>query len=170
MAATAWRTVKKIRKPDEDWREQLVDEDAFVVEPGEIQYRYLRRREYTVSALPLFSEERIEAAEASDAATDQEQHHSLDAVRLALYGEAMASWRMLTDVRFRLFNMLPAISIVAFVPLLLAATQAWEVRAAGLVLALLGLGLSHGLHIYEQRNDGLYNDLIARAPLRAGER
>ncbi|MET0326630.1 MAG: hypothetical protein ABW219_15540 [Ilumatobacteraceae bacterium] len=76
----------------------------------------------------------------------------------------MSAWRQLTDVRFRLMSMLPAISIVAFIPLLLVVegSNPW-ISLVGLVFAVLGLGLTHGLHIYEQRNDGLYNDLISRA-------
>lgn len=85
-------------------------------------------------------------------------------IRRLLYSEAMSAWRQLTDVRFRLMSMLPALSIVAFVPLLLLLRDHdWLPLLAGALLSSLGLALTHGLHIYEQRNDGLYDDLISRA-------
>ncbi len=148
--------------------------------------RYLRKREYGISELPIFrvdlaevgtarddggdtgaangARQRQEAGEIDALSPAQPQQRDYDAIRLSLYAEAMNAWRQLTDVRFRLMSLLPAISIVAFVPLLLVIQGRNPfLTLSGLVLALLGLGLTHGLHIYESRNEGLYNDLISRA-------
>lgn len=125
--------------------------------------RYCLERETGVSLLPVLRESaREQGSQAS--ATDPMRTKSEDEIRTVLYAEAMHAWRQLTDVRFRLMAMLPALSIVAFVPLVLLAASA-DSRAiiAGILLALLGLCVTHGLHIYEQRNDGLYNNLISRA-------
>lgn len=118
----------------------------------QIATHYLRARDYRVSRLRVF-------AEASDPAAKNR-----DTVRLALYSEAMNGWRLLTDVRFRLMALLPAISIVAFLPLGAAVTvgNPW-VSLVAFILSLLGLCITHGLHIYDERNDGLYNDMISRA-------
>jgi hypothetical protein len=160
----------------------------------EITTHYLRRREYNVSKLPIFRHSDGAEPRPVPATTEEDATHrpspnetaphddapsparggssgdgegSLtdeQSVRLALYREAMSGWRQLTDVRFRLLSLLPAISIVAFIPLLLVTTNGnWAVSALAMLLALLGLGVTHGLHIYDQRNDILYGDLISRA-------
>ena len=157
------------------------DEEA---EPTE---RYLRKRDYGVSRLPVFLDAPDETATTGSPARDgrpgtsrphddqesgradllspgQPQQRDYDEIRLALYSEAMSAWRQLTDVRFRLMGLLPAISIVAFVPLLLVVARGNPFLAlTGLALALLGLGVTHGLHIYQERNDEIYGDLISRA-------
>lgn len=112
-------------------------------------------RRYAVSARPVIPD---------DSQTRANADKSADEVRFLLYGEVMNQWRQLTDVRFRLMSMLPAVSIVAFIPLLLLVGEDdWLPLAAGVALAALGLSLTHGLHLYERRNDGLYDDLISRA-------
>ena len=76
---------------------------------------------------------------------------------LALYGEVCASWRMLTDVRFKLLGFLPVLSGVGILTLK-DAVPGWP-RVA---LAALGLAVVAGLTIYDQRNSELYDDLISR--------
>ena len=117
--------------------------------------QYLRRRRYGASGLPTMAEQRPPGEPGDKTADD---------VRFLLYGEVMSSWRTLTGARFRLMNLLPAVSIVGLVPLvLITGDEGLLLPAGGVVLALLGLALTHGLHIYEARNDGLYDDLISRA-------
>lgn len=117
--------------------------------------QYLRRRGYYPSGLPTLDESRFRFTA---------PRKSADEIRFLLYGEAMSSWRALTDVRFRLMNLLPAISIVAIIPLVaLVGDRGYLLPAGGIALALLGLTLTHGLHIYDTRNDQLYGDLISRA-------
>lgn len=77
---------------------------------------------------------------------------------LALYGEVCASWRMLTDVRFKLLGFLPVLSGAGILTLR-DAVPGWP-RVA---LAALGLAVVVGLTIYDERNSELYNDLISRA-------
>jgi hypothetical protein len=116
---------------------------------------YPKVRRVGVSELPIIRPNRW--VQRPDAKSDDE-------VRVLLYGEVMSQWRQLTDVRFRLMSMLPALSIVAFIPLLLLVGEDSALPlAAGVLLGALGLALTHGLHLYERRNDGLYDDLISRA-------
>ena len=144
------RLIRKWDKP----AKELTETGLNVTPSGEKRRQYKRKREIEISSLPIFTEAGIK----------QESTPTRDAVRLALYGEAMSTWRTLTDVRFRLLSLLPAVSIVAFVPLILVVgtDEPW-VAIAGVLLAVLGLSVTHGLHIYEQRNDGLYDDVISRA-------
>lgn len=80
---------------------------------------------------------------------------------LTLYGEVCSSWRMLTDVRFKLLGFLPAVSGVG----LLASLNIESAATSSLTrvsLALFGLVVTIGLYIYDRRNSELYNDLISR--------
>ena len=76
---------------------------------------------------------------------------------LALYGEVCTSWRLLTDVRFKLLGFLPVLSGVGILTLD-DAVPGWP----RVVLAALGLAVVAGLTIYDQRNSELYDDLISR--------
>jgi hypothetical protein len=84
-------------------------------------------------------------------------------VLLAEYAEAAAAWRMLTDVRFKLLGLVPAVSALALTgivstkgPLEGAATA---VRVAA---AVFGFLVVLGLWMYDTRNSELYDDLISR--------
>ena len=84
-----------------------------------------------------------------------------EALLLVLYAEVCSSWRMLTDVRFKLLGFLPAVSGVA----LLASQNGDGVittTVPRVSLALFGLVVTMGLYIYDRRNSELYNDLISR--------
>lgn len=144
------------------WERAQATGTTFVLGSGAPEERWTRWRDVGVSSLPLFTAERMGAA-ADRVPSASGQRASLDEIRLAVYREIIGAWRLLTDVRFRLMNMLPALSIVAFVPLVLVIDGSTTASATALVLACLGLCLAHGLHIYEQRNNGLYDELISRA-------
>jgi hypothetical protein len=82
---------------------------------------------------------------------------------LGIYREVTSAWKSLTDVRFKLLGLVPAVSMIAWVQLLSAdelntTPGAW----AGIVLALVGLSVTALLRIYDMRNDVLYDDLISR--------
>jgi hypothetical protein len=94
-------------------------------------------------------------------------------VLLKLYTEVSSGWRLLTDVRFKLLALVPAVSAVALVAILpkdivAAATGAsggtaattWGAGRA--LIALFGLLITVGLALYDRRNSELYNDLISR--------
>lgn len=84
-----------------------------------------------------------------------DQSHEL---LLALYGQVCASWRLLTDVRFKLLGFLPVLSGVGILTLVNSEAAALP-RVA---LAVLGLAVVAGLYIYDRRNSELYDDLISR--------
>lgn len=85
------------------------------------------------------------------------------AVLLAVYDQVGASWRMLTDVRFKLMALLPPVAAVALIAVVAEAGPFvglhQEVR---LGLAAFGLLATVGLYIYDRRNNELYDDLISR--------
>jgi hypothetical protein len=107
-------------------------------------------RAYGVSRLPLVREE-LPPEVARE-------------IRLRLYSEACSSWRMLTDVRFKLLGAVPAVTGVALYGLFaLNAGGPGITRWVRGLACLAGLGVTLGLVIYNTRNDGLYDDLISRA-------
>jgi hypothetical protein len=79
-------------------------------------------------------------------------------VLLAEYGEVSNTFRMLTDIRFKL---------LAFLPVAAAAAAAVLARGNPTVLSLafslFGLVVTMALATYNARNDQLYDTLIARA-------
>ncbi len=108
-------------------------------------------RAYRFSKLPVMKQ-------SADPATRQQ-------IMEKLYTEVCASWRMLTDVRFKLLGLLPLASLAGGYGLFTlgntgAAGQG--VRLFRLAVGLFGLAVTIGIVIYEHRNDGLYNDLISR--------
>lgn len=99
-----------------------------------------------------------------------------------LYSELSNNWRQLTDVRFKLLALVPAVSLLVLVGLLGPDTTRQDRidPASGeiiettittkqsldplvkFVIAALGLAVTSGLYIYEIRNSDLYNDLTSR--------
>lgn len=129
---------------------------------GQTERVHPQRRESRVSSLPLLTDAGCHRG--SPTQDEEVPLKPADDIRILLYGEVLQAWRLLTDVRFRLMNLLPAISIVAFVPLLaLTASSNNPALIGGILLAMLGLCLSHGLHIYDHRNDAIYNHTLSRA-------
>ena len=84
-------------------------------------------------------------------------------ILLKVYGEVGSAWRTLTDVRVKLLGLVPAVSVLAWAQLISAeAMKQFPGAVVGIVLSFLGLHLTSALRIYDQRNDGLYDDLISR--------
>jgi hypothetical protein len=77
---------------------------------------------------------------------------------LAEYAEVSNNFRMLTDIRFKLLAFLPLAAGVA-------ASVLSRANASALTLAfsLFGLVVTIGLVTYNERNDQLYDTLVARA-------
>jgi preprotein translocase subunit YajC len=88
------------------------------------------------------------------------QQDSLEQRREALlteYSEVSSTFRMLTDIRFKL---------LAFLPTAAAAAEAPKPEYSGaneLAFSLFGLVVTIGLVTYNARNDQLYDEWIARA-------
>ena len=80
--------------------------------------------------------------------------------RAALTGEYVAvvgNFRELTEIRFKLLNLLPLASLVA-------AALKPDARSPGsLPFALFGLAATIAIAAYNKRNDQLYNQLVGRA-------
>ncbi len=109
-----------------------------------------RPRAYRSSALPAISAPMPDAFAA-------------EAVLLKMYETSVDGWRLLTDVRFKLLALLPALSVLAWSQLLPSDELRFGAGVVGGVgIGLLGLVIAVGIMIYDQRNDELYNDLASR--------
>jgi hypothetical protein len=73
------------------------------------------------------------------------------------YGEVGSSFRMLTDIRFKLLAFLPIAAASA------AALKGDNPGPTQLALSLFGLVVTIGLVTYNSRNDQLYDELVGRA-------
>jgi hypothetical protein len=110
-------------------------------------------RMYDVSVLPIISPVPI----AADSSVSRE-------VLRAVFTEASASWRMLTEVRFKLLALLPPISALALFAIVSPTGALANVSTPVRVVAAgFGLFITLGLWVYDRRNDELYNELISRA-------
>ena len=80
------------------------------------------------------------------------------------YGEVANTFRLLTDIRFKLLAFLP---IAAAAAAALRSTEANDsaTAAARLGFSLFGLAVTIGLVGYNIRNDQLYNELVGRAAM-----
>lgn len=81
-----------------------------------------------------------------------------------LYGEICSSWRMLTDVRFKLLGLVPTVSVVALLNILSQegiAKGLSPITRTGIIA--FGFLVTIALYIYDRRNTELYDDLISRA-------
>jgi peptidoglycan hydrolase-like protein with peptidoglycan-binding domain len=84
-------------------------------------------------------------------------------ILLALYTEVCSSWRMLTDVRFKLLGFVPTASIILLIGLLTRGAPNEGLSPPSRVLiCIVGAVVTIGLYIYDQRNSELYNDLVSR--------
>jgi hypothetical protein len=110
-----------------------------------------RKRAYGTSLLPVLTEAGAAKTNADD-------------LRLALYGQALAGWKQLVDVRFKLLALLPAVSIIALATVIAAfrdSTGAY--RVALLLVDVAAILITAAMWIYEKRNSELHDDLISRA-------
>jgi hypothetical protein len=82
---------------------------------------------------------------------------------LTMYKEVGSNWRALTEVRFKLLGFVPAVSVAIWVQLLAAnMLKTLPGTCIGFFLAVVGFYVTHAMWSYDQRNDGLYDDLISR--------
>lgn len=84
------------------------------------------------------------------------------AVLLAAYDQVGATWRALTDVRFKLLGLLPAFSVIALSQVLRNDTSSTLPKTGKLLTIALGAAVAAGLWIYDMRNNELYDELISR--------
>ncbi|MEN1784298.1 MAG: hypothetical protein AAGF77_04080 [Bacteroidota bacterium] len=104
-------------------------------------------RHYTTSDLPLF--------------TNPEEEEFT--IAKTLYSEIQSNYRHLADIRFKLLGFVPAISVIAWAQMLAyVSITDLMMTVVGFVIAFLGFRVTHGLRIYDRRNDELYDDLISR--------
>ena len=73
------------------------------------------------------------------------------------YGEVSSSFRLLTDIRFKLLGFLPTAAAAG------AIFKGDSASLTGVALSLFGLAATLGLVTYNARNNQLYNELVARA-------
>jgi hypothetical protein len=81
-----------------------------------------------------------------------------------IYNETNSNYRNLADIRFKLLGFVPAISVLAWTELyknILVDTVINTI--SGMVITMLGLSITYGIRIYDNRNNELYNDLVSRA-------
>ena len=82
---------------------------------------------------------------------------------LKIYTEVNSNYRHLADIRFKLLALVPAISLAAWLSLFKVLDSAiFFHNIIGVIISLLALRIIYGIKIYDQRNDDLYDDLIAR--------
>lgn len=87
-------------------------------------------------------------------------HHEILKI---LYGEMNSNYRNLADIRFKLFGLLPALSILAWVELYKnIPVDNFSSVILGIMVTTLGISITYGIWIYDNRNDELYNDLVGR--------
>jgi len=73
------------------------------------------------------------------------------------YGEVGSTFRLLTDIRFKLLALLPIAAAAA------AAFKGDSLGLGGFAFSLFGLVATLGLATYNARNDQLYDELVGRA-------
>jgi hypothetical protein len=82
---------------------------------------------------------------------------------LKLYEQTCATWRMLVDVRFKLFALVPTLSLISLATVFGGGDPTkYFSPTLRLLFAILGLVVTLGLLIYELRNSQLHDDLISR--------
>jgi hypothetical protein len=84
------------------------------------------------------------------------------AVLLAAYEQVGATWRGLTEVRFKLLALIPVVSVIALSQVLKDDDTSPLPTPAKLLIIAIGAAMSGGLWIYDTRNNELYDELISR--------
>jgi hypothetical protein len=121
--------------------------DKVVDEKTDADIKERTHREYESSVLPVLP---IAASENKD-------------VLLSLYGEICNSWRMLTDVRFKLLGLVPTVSAVVLISLLSHSKENEGLSPPSrIAISIFGFLITIGICIYDRRNTKLYDDSIAR--------
>lgn len=131
---------------------EAADSDRMGGEPTEATMpdRFQARRSFVYSSLPVMR----------PSSQGPDEHGTL----LTVYEEVSASWRMLTEVRFKLLGFLPVVAAVALVAIVSNGGPFQEVATAPRVgLGVFGLSITVGLFLYDKRNNELSDDLISRA-------
>ncbi len=114
-----------------------------------------KEREYRASPLPVMRSHGPNAGQT----VDRE-----DQILLAIYETAVGGWTTLTDVRFRLLGLLPAVSVIVWAQLLGEPSLRRDLAAlVGLAVGVAGLLVSLGIWAYDRRNNELYNEMVSRA-------
>jgi hypothetical protein len=85
--------------------------------------------------------------------SEEQLHES----RLAEYKEVSQNFRTLTEIRFKLLGLLPVGTA------LIALSTAWSKGEISVPLSLFGLAVTLALIVYNERNNQLYDALVARA-------
>ena len=85
------------------------------------------------------------------------------ALLLKIYEQTCTTWRMLVDVRFKLFALVPTVSLLSLATVFGGSESAkYLPPRLRLLFGILGLLATTGLLIYELRNSQLHDDLISR--------
>lgn len=141
-----YRNIRFLRKEGQDWKCYAWFNE--LLPPSEEEER--KHRDYDTSPLPVVPD------------TIQEPAHK--EILLSLYSEICNSWRMLTDVRFKLLGLVPTVSAAVLISLLSRSKPDEGLSPfSRIVISIFGLLITLGISIYEQRNSELYDDLINRA-------
>ena len=101
----------------------------------------------------------------TDLPTFKDESNKKDQLEIAkeIYSEVHSNYRHLADVRFKLLGFVPAVSVIAWAEMIgkISATE-FQMSIIGLLIGVLGFRVTHGIRVYDKRNDDLYNDLISR--------
>lgn len=82
---------------------------------------------------------------------------------IMIYEQVCSTWRMLVDVRFKLFALVPTVSLLSLATVFGGnETAKYLPGRLRLLFGILGLLATIGLLIYELRNSQLHDDLISR--------
>lgn len=139
-----------IEKKNERWVIKGKDEKWYrIIKSNEKLNVYkAKSRHYTSTVLPTLSK-KIE--------------NPKESLLISLYNEVCSNWRMLTDVRFKLLGLVPAVSVIAWGQLISADVLKKPPGSyAGIIIAIIGLLITIAIRLYDLRNDTLYDDLISR--------
>lgn len=110
-----------------------------------------QNRQYKTSNLPIIAE---------NSPYDSDKKFEL---LKEVYKEASSNYKNLTDIRFKLLGLVPAISVLAWIQLYKdIQTNSIADLLVGLVLSLIAIRITYGIRTYDKRNDELYNDSISR--------
>ncbi len=130
------------------WYQQVGPDDSGDVYPD-------KQRDYRASPLPVMRS----GPPGPGQAVDRD-----DQILLALYETAVGGWTTLTDVRFRLLGLLPAVSVIVWAQLLGEPSLRRDFAVfVGLAVGMAGLLVSLGIWAYDHRNNELYNEMVSRA-------